>query len=1152
MRVFVLAILMLAIVSLNAQIEVRVTIESGTSITTCTDLASAPDPLWDVEIESQGWVTYPFNAPCFTSIPNDQYVETYACPADIPAQLELCFRAFENDPLLPIGCLINRDCDETICDFFAIPAPGTSIAYTLSLPVGGASEGAVDFTITTTDLSAGNDLPCNAFDLGLLTYGDTIGNMLQGGLNNYCATNVNEPNPAASGAFTNEHGVWFQFTTGNNVGTLLAIQALSDPQVVGDSLDIQLAIYASSNNACDGSMSMLTWASPSPSYDAFMLLDCPQPNTTYFLIVDGAFSNPGSLQGEFGLQVINIGVNDAPDLVCNAINLGAVPPGGTLNSPEPLANFCATSTGDPFSPNFVVQSSVWFSFQAPPSGHVIIEAISDRLVDSIGVQMGLYRSTSGLCSGFLQHIASRYTFEDLDESLQVSCLFEGQTYYVLIDGDGAQNQGIFTLSVTDAGDITPVLNQAFTICDGDQISVGSSTYSQSGVYADTIPLFQGCDSIVNTTLTVLAPIDIQINQTQPAVGIGNNNGMATASATGGAGPYTYLWCNGISGASNNALIGGSECCVTATDAMGCMSETCFTVNYVNPIETSFTATPALCFGDQSGQIQFTVSEGQAPYNYIWFNGNNTINGNGVINAENETVTLPDLPAGNYTIRIMDAFFMATIEVSITQPEPIDVQIEEIANASCFSFCDGSATVSATGGTGAFTFNWNNLETGTSISNLCAGGYQVTATDANGCSSSDVLVVGEPDEFVAEIVVLNEIDCFGGFGSLRVFYNGSAAAIEWNTTESTPIINSLPAGEYSVMVMNANGCIAFDDIVLEQPSEPLTAEIDIVSPVTCPGDQDAILMAIPNGPGEVITYNWTTGSQESNISGVGAGPHGVTVTNEKGCQFIRFITVPDPDPIEVDLKIKDPTCLPGGEWGGIIVRETYGGRPPYLYSIDGENFQDVGSFSILPPDSYYLYIIDITGCEQNVTAIINEPPPVVVSLGQDTTIALGDSLTLFAQTNPSSGLLFNWVSTDEKWTTDINQSTVFPLISNAYQVTAVDTATNCKATDIIFVSVTSTRNVFIPNAFSPNGDGKNDLFYIHSDAGVQHIKSLRIFARNGALVYEKLNFLPNDDGEGWDGLLRGKPLDPGVFVYAIELEFKDGATEFFTGDVMLMR
>ncbi|HMQ48736.1 MAG TPA: gliding motility-associated C-terminal domain-containing protein [Saprospiraceae bacterium] len=1151
MRVFVLAILMLAFISLKAQIEVRVTIESGTSITTCTDIGSAPDPLWDVEIESQGWVTYPFNAPCFTSVPNDQYLATYPCPADVPAQLELCFRAFENDPLLPIGCLINRDCDETICDFFTIPAPGSSIAYTLSLPAGGASEGAVNFTITTSDLSAGNDMLCNAFDMGVLTYGDTLGNMLQGGFNNYCATNVNEPSPAASGAFTNEYGVWFQFTTGNNVGTLLAIQALSDPQVVGDSLDVQLAIYGSSNNACNGSMTLLTWANPSPSYDAFMILDCPQPNTTYYLMVDGAFSNPGSLQGEFGLQVINIGVDDAPDLVCNALSLGAVPTGGTVNSPEPLANFCATSTGDPFSPNFVVQSSVWFSFVAPPSGHVIIEAISDTTVDSIGVQMGLYRSASGVCSGFLQHIASSYTFEDLDETLQVSCLFEGQTYYILIDGDGAQNQGIFTLSVTDAGDITPVFNQALTICDGDQISVGSSTYTTSGVYADTIPLFQGCDSIVNTTLTVLAPISIQYNQTLPAVGIGTPTGVGIVGASGGAGNYTYLWCNGVTGQNNSMLVGGSECCVTVTDGMGCSGEACFTIDYVSPIETSFTASPALCFGAASGEIQFTVSEGQAPYTYVWFNGNNTINGNGVINAENETVILPDLPAGNYTIRIMDDFFMATIEVTITQPEPMDIQIEDIVNASCYSFCDGSATVGATGGTGAYSFNWSNLENGATITELCAGGYQVTATDINGCTATDVLVVGEPDEFLAEIVVLNEIDCFGGVGSLRVYFNGSAALIEWSNGENTPIVNTLPTGEYSVMVMNANGCIAFDDIVLEQPAEPLTAEIEIVSPVTCPGDQDAILMAIPDGPAEVITYKWTTGSQESSISGIGAGPHGVTVTNEKGCQFIRFITVPDPDPIEVDLKIKDPTCLPGGEWGGIIVRETYGGRPPYLYSIDQENYQDVGSFSILPPGSYYVYIMDISGCEQNVTATISEPPAVVVSLGQDTTINLGDSLTLFAQTN-QSGLVFNWVSTDEKWTTDINQTTVFPLISNAYQVTALDTATNCKATDIIFISVSSTRKLYIPNAFSPNGDGRNDLFYIHSDEAVQNINSMRVFARNGALVYERLNFLPNDDSEGWDGILRGKPLDPGVFVYVIEVAFKDGATEVFSGDVVLMK
>ena len=170
--------------TLYGQVTVEITIDGATTNTTCDDIFSGPDILYQVNIENQGDITYPNDGPCFAAVPNLQYSETYGCPFDVPAQAEVCFSVFENDPLIPIGCPIAPDCLESICQNFDIPPVGSSASYTLSITSGG-STGDLNFTIVT-DGPPDNDLPCGAIDLGILNRGDTLGDMSQGIYNNLC------------------------------------------------------------------------------------------------------------------------------------------------------------------------------------------------------------------------------------------------------------------------------------------------------------------------------------------------------------------------------------------------------------------------------------------------------------------------------------------------------------------------------------------------------------------------------------------------------------------------------------------------------------------------------------------------------------------------------------------------------------------------------------------------------------------------------------------------------------------------------------------------------------------------------------------------------------------------------------------------------
>ena len=128
----------------------------------------------------------------------------------------------------------------------------------------------------------------------------------------------------------------------------------------------------------------------------------------------------------------------------------------------------------------------------------------------------------------------------------------------------------------------------------------------------------------------------------------------------------------------------------------------------------------------------------------------------------------------------------------------------------------------------------------------------------------------------------------------------------------------------------------------------------------------------------------------------------------------------------------------------------------------------------------------------------------------------------------------------------------PLESTLYNVQVMDTTTFCKAADNIFITVSKERKVFIPNAITPDGDGINDGLMIFGGLGIRAVKNFQIFSRTGSLVFEQTGFQPNDPAYSWFGDFNGQPLNSGVYVYLAEIEFLDGLTEVFKGDVTLLR
>ncbi len=1140
---------------LSAQVAWSVTVQNGSSTTTCDDIFSGPDPLWQVRIEGGDWLTYDNGDACFQDFPFTQYRDTVTCAADLPAQIELCFRAFENDALLP--CAVFRSCSEEVCQTFSVPtAAGMEADYNLTL-AGGSSAGSVDFTVAVEAplVPDFNDI-CGAVDLGTLTFGNILGSASAGGYNSRCADNIDEINPIDNFDYLlNDAAVWFKFRTGSDISGLTRVVALNDPLGLGDTINLEMLVYTAAGDLCTGTLTRHgLFTLNLGTLDASINLICLDPDQDYYILVDGS-GIPDNRRGDFGLEVIDDGYAEGGDLRCDAVDLGLVPENGSVTTPTPLGNFCAGFSDDPVTPGFISRNSIWYSFIMPASGHVRVDAVTDS-IDLIDIEIAFYQSSNNLCSGFFTPLLGQRDPTDFNETFTRTCLDPGRRYWVLVDGSGAADRGFVTLTVTDLGDIRPVTTIDTTICAGNSVTVGTSIiHDSTGTYIDTLKYLGNCDSIVITNLTVLAPLELAIEQTRPALGMNGTDGRAVATYSGGLAPYTLTWCNGTTDDVNENLAAGTECCVTLTDSIGCMRDTCFTVDFVIPIVPLFSDVTLLCNGDTDGRLDIQVTEGRPPYDFSWTEIGGTLSGTGTLVLDGDFLVLTDLPAGSYEINLNDGFFDTTFVAQVFEPDLLEISEQEVRDASCFGFCDGEIGVDAFGGTpeasGNYSYLWSDGVTTLNRSGLCAGTYGLTVTDANGCSATYQTAIDQPAELIALALPDRQVSCFGGAdGSATVTLNGNPIGYAWSNGDNNATATGLSAGDYEVTVTNFNGCQAVTGIRITQPSEPLTVAVNNDQPIRCFNTSDGILSATGGGPFDTLLYTWSNGAVTPQIDSLGAGDYSVTLTNELGCTAEAATSLQSPLPILAELEIRDLNCLDrGNPNGAITIAGTSGGRGDYRYAIGDGQPADQLSFGGLEAGSYELTIIDGAGCELFLDAVVNPPPVLTAVLGEDRELLLGDSTQLFLQVS-STDVRITW--SHDPLETRIDPY-VAPLASTTYRAVVFDTLTFCETTAAVRITLDSRPRVYVPTGFSPNGDGTNDIFRIFAGTDVRSVDYLRIFDRRGGMVHENTAPAgPNDPVMNWDGLMRDRPAAAGVYVWVAQITFVDGRTEILKGSVTLVR
>ncbi len=766
--------------------------------------------------------------------------------------------------------------------------------------------------------------------------------------------------------------------------------------------------------------------------------------------------------------------------------------------------------------------------------------------------------------------------------------------YLWSDGQTTQTalnlpQGTYQLTISDANGCTIegevmvesppplelLLTANSTLCNGSadgtisaQASGGTSPYSylwndgQTGPMATDLPAgtyqlvvtdANGCTAVQSAAVGEPPLLEV-VASAVPVSCDGTPDGSATAEPTGGTPPYSYLWSNGQTDQMASGLENGLYE-VTVTDFNGCQATTSAEVTAPPALVVQLEVQDVSCFNGADGSVTVLMDSGTPPLSYSWSTGDNT-------------QTINGLPHGTYSVTVIDGSGCEVeVEAEVGQPGPLSANLVQTA-ASCFNALDGTAEVTDVfyGGLPAdlsqFTFVWSTtpVQASAMASGLQGGNtYTVLITDPQGCTLEESITIGNPQPVEALIESVQDVSCHGySDGSATAFGSGGTPpySYQWDANagnQTTATAENLPVGEYFVTVTDADGCFTVASAVVDQP-QPLQAEA-FAQDVGCYGEATGQIQVEAAGGTPAYTFVWSTGAEGGQVGGLEAGWYVYTLTDARACSFIDSVEVGQSEaPLAFQAEGVDPSCY--GKQDGYIELFPQGGTPPYAFSTDnGQTFTAASYLQGLTADSYYILLQDANSCVFQLGPIVLEnPPEIQLDLGPDTTLEYLEQLQLGAEIqNGHPPYSYAWWASGpgtlscydcpDPLTDPMTHATTFWL--------ELTDAKGCTQKDKILVYVRKNNVFLVPTAFTPDGNGQNDLLLTHGSPGAV-VTLFRVFDRWGELLYEASDFAVNDPNIGWDGRFRGQLMDVGVYTWYAEVLFLSGDKAVFKGHTTLLR
>ncbi|MDX1910094.1 MAG: gliding motility-associated C-terminal domain-containing protein [Saprospiraceae bacterium] len=614
------------------------------------------------------------------------------------------------------------------------------------------------------------------------------------------------------------------------------------------------------------------------------------------------------------------------------------------------------------------------------------------------------------------------------------------------------------------------------------------------------------------------------------------------------GTYTYVWSNGAT-TEDLANIAAGDYSVTVTGDNGCTATTAATVlNNSAPFSANPAAIPNTSCDVPNGAVDVSISI-PGTYTYVWSNGATTQD-------------IFDLPAGAYTVTVtnQDGCTTTANESVLDDLVYFSANPSATPNTSC-DVPNGAVDVSISL-PGTYTYVWSNGATTEDLVNIAPGDYSVTVTGDNGCTATAAAIINSDVVMPQFLIQAQDAFCGQNNGAiqLQILAGTPPFAFLWENGSSQQNRSDVEAGHYSATITDANGCTASGSAEVININNVFSVSGQTTNNHSCVGANGAIVLEISQ-PGN-YSFLWSNGAQTQHLSGLSEGAYAVTVSDQLHCTATAAFQLQDQaEPPVILADVMPGDCMDPS--GAILVEWVQGGTPPILFSIDGGiSFTENALFENLAPGNYQVLVHDAGGCVNSQTIQLVAPQiPQILPL-PDISLVLGATQTLNVQLqagfpvslidsviwSPETGLIF-----DGNTITDRLNPVLSGTSTQTYTVT-LRTENGCETSAVFRLQVDEQRGLYAPNVIWPESpDGVNNAFTLFTRPGsLKEILILKIYDRWGDELFSREHFPADDLNLGWNGDFRGQPMNPAVFVWWAEVEWKDGKRSIYKGDVTVVR
>jgi gliding motility-associated-like protein len=715
------------------------------------------------------------------------------------------------------------------------------------------------------------------------------------------------------------------------------------------------------------------------------------------------------------------------------------------------------------------------------------------------------------------------------------------------------SSGTATISIADG--LAPYIVDALSggLPDTTLNSPSTITYNNlpAGVYQVNLIDANNCEFLLTFSLENPDSLYGDVRLIQVPLCSYTADGVALINGIGGTPPYLYAIDNGTPDTNNIFSNVGAGILYTLSleDSLGCQIEQTVSIQGPPPLVLTPIMEPVSCPGGADGRILLTAIGGKRDYEYSL---DDVPFGNRLPFGDDSVYY--NLLAGDYISIVQDDNgCLDSLTVTVTEPEPLSISPVVITDVDCYGAASGAIDLFGSGGTAPYQFatNLGNFASINRIGGLREGTYTIIMRDINGCTVDSVVNISQPARLTGSITS-QPVICYGDSnGVANVIPQGGTPPYRyfWSNTATTQQVFNLPPGTPTVSVTDDNGCMYVLNTEIQEPPQ-MQFDTTASEDASCFGIVDGQVLATASGGTDTLSYLWSNGSTDT-FQVVGAGVYQIIVTDGNGCTIEDSLEVGQPLEIIIEIMaVQQASC--GAPTGEIQVEAMGGlGDVTYQWNTEPPQFGRTATGLYGGPDNIYtVRVIDEQGCENTLDAtvgVIGEPTADFQHGFEPLDTILFPSYGVQFINRSLNGSSYRWEFGDGDQSLEEHPDHVYPGPGTyTIQLITIDDGFACPDTTEKTLVLLPPGAIYVPNAFTPNGDAHNQG-WSPIGIGVIQVES-RIYTRWGKLITTL-----NSMDEKWYGDLKnGGKAPEGVYVYVVNAVLNDGRTFEQHGMVTLFR